>query len=62
MLVDKEAIGPLRLLRRTVSCFGKAKPFNLLTSIMNFHSVQYTKTAGQLVTRLGMCGHSGLAV
>ena len=32
MLVDEEAIGPLRLLKRTMSGFGKAKPFNLLTS------------------------------
>ena len=33
MLVDEEAIGPSRLLKRTVICFGKAKPFYLLTSI-----------------------------
>ena len=26
MFIYKEAIGPLRLLKRTVSCFGKAKP------------------------------------
>ena len=62
MLVDEEAIGPLRLLKRTVSCFGKAKPFNLLTSYRDCHSVWYTKPVGQLVTRLGLCSRSRLAV
>ena len=41
MLVDKEAIGPLRSLKRTVSCFGEAKPFNLLTLVRDCHSVRY---------------------
>ena len=62
MLVDKESIGPLRSLKRTVSCFEKAKPFNILTSIRDCHSVRYIKSVGQLVTRLGMCSRSGLAV
>ena len=33
MLVDKEDIGPSRLLKRTVRCFGKDKQFYLLTPI-----------------------------
>ena len=41
MLVDEEDIGPSRLLKRTVSCFGKAKLFYLLTLIRECHSVQY---------------------
>ena len=60
--VEEEDIGPSRLLKRTVSCFGKAKPFNLLTSIRDCHSVRYTKSVGQLVTRLGLCGCGGLPV
>ena len=62
MLVDKEAIGPSRLLKRTVICFSKAKPFNLLTSIRDCHSVRYTKPVRKLVTRLGLCSCRGLAV
>ena len=61
-MVDEEAIGPSRLLKRTVSCFGKAKPLNQLTSYMDCHSVRYPKPVGQLVTRLGLCCCSGLAV
>ena len=34
--VEEEAIGPLSLLKSTVSCFSKAKPFNILTSIQGF--------------------------
>ena len=62
MLVDEEAIGPSRLLKRNVSCFSKAKPFNLLTSYRDCHSVRYTKPVGQLVTRIGLCSNSSLAV
>ena len=62
MLVDKESIGPSRLLKRNVSCFGKAKQFNLLTSYRYCHSVQYPKPVRQLVTRLGLCSRSSLAV
>ena len=49
-MVEEEAIGTLSLLKRAVSCFGKAKPFNLLTLIRDCHRVRYTKTVGQLVT------------
>ena len=62
MFVDKGAIGPSRLLKKTVKFFGKAKPFNLLTSYRDCHSVRYKKPIEQLVTRLGLCSHSGLAV
>ena len=61
-MVDEEAIGPSRLLKRTVSCFGKAKPFNLPTSIRDCHIARYTKPVVQLATPLGMCSRSGLAV
>ena len=62
MLVDEEAIGPSRLLKRTVSCFGKAKLFNLLTLYRDCHIIRYPKPVGQLVTWLGLCCRSGLAV
>ena len=62
MLVDEEAIGPSRLLKRTVSCFEKSKQFNLLTSYRDCHIVRYPKPIGQLVTRIGLCCRSGLAV
>ena len=61
-LVDKEVRRPSRLLKRTMSCFGNAKPFNLLTSYRDFHSVRYTKPVRQLVTGIGQCSRVGLAV
>ena len=61
-MVEKEAIGPSRLLKRTVSCFGKAKLFNILTSYRDYHRVRYTKPVGQLVNQIGLCSLSGLAV
>ena len=62
MLVDKKAIGTLRLLKMTLSCFGKAKPFNMLTLYRDCHSVRYAKPVRQLVTQIGLCSHSGLAI
>ena len=62
MLFEEEAIRPPHLLKRTVCCFGNAKPFNLLTSYRDFHSVRYTKPIRQLVTRLGLCSRIGFAV
>ena len=40
-LVDEEDTGPSCLLKRTVSCLCKAKPFNQLTSYRDCHSVRY---------------------
>ena len=39
-LFDEETKGPSHLLKRTVSCFGKAKPFNQLTSYRDCHIVR----------------------
>ena len=62
MFVYKESIGPLRLLKRTVSCFGKAKPFYLLTLIQGSTILYSTQSVGQLVPWLGLCSRSGLPV
>ena len=61
-MVDEEAIGPLHSPKRNVCCFGEGKPFYLLTLIQGstiLYGIQYV---GQLVTRLGLCGRSGLPV
>ena len=62
MLVDKDAIGPLRSLKRTVTCFGKGKPFYLLTLIQGSTILYSTQSVGQLVTRLGLCSRIRLPV
>ena len=62
MLVDEDAIGPLHSPKRTMSCFGKGKPFYLLTSIQGSTILYSTQSVGQLVSRLGLCSHSGLPV
>ena len=62
MLVDEEAIGTSRSPKRTVGCFGKGKPFYLLTLIQGSTILYGTQSAGQLVTRLGLCSRSGLPV
>ena len=61
-MVDKEAIGPSRSPKSTVSCFGKAKPFYLLTLTQGSPILYGTQSVGQLVTRLGLCSCSGLTV
>ena len=62
MLVDEEATGPSCSLKMTVSCFGKGKPFYLLTLIQGSTILYGTQSAGQLVTRLGLCSRIGLPV
>ena len=62
MLVDKEAIGPLRSPKRTVRCFGEGKPFYLLTLIQVSTILYGTQSVSQLVTRLGLCSRNGLPV
>ena len=62
MLIDEESIGPLRSPKRTMSCFGKGKAFYLLTLIQGSTILYYTQSVGQLMTRLGLCIHSGLPV
>ena len=60
--VDEEAIGPSRLLKRTMSCFGKGKPLNLLTLTQGSTILSGNQSGRQLATRLGLCSRSGLAV
>ena len=62
MLVDEEAIGTSRSPKRTVSCFGKDKPFYLLTSIQGSNILYGNQSVGQLVSWLGPCSRSGLPV
>ena len=62
MLVDEEAIVPLRSPKRTVRCFGKGKLFYLLTSFQGSTISYDTQSVGQLVTRLGLCSRIGLPV
>ena len=61
-MVDKEAIEPSRSPKRTVCCFGRGKPFYLLTLIQGSTILYGTKPVRQLVTRLGLCIRSGLPV
>ena len=61
-MVDKEAIGTSLSPKRTVCCFGEGKPFYLLTLIQGSSILYGTQSVGQLVTRLGLCSHSGLPV
>ena len=60
--IEEEAIGPSRLLKRTVSCFGKGKPFYLLTLIQGSTIPYGIQSVGQLVTRIGLCSCSDLPV
>ena len=62
MLVGEKAIGPSRSPKMTASCFGKGKPFYLLTLIQGSPILYGTQSIVQLVTRLGLCIHSGLSV
>ena len=61
-LVDEEGIGPSRSSKRTVSFFGKDKPFYLLTLIQGSTILYGTQSVGQLLTRLGLCSCGGLPV
>ena len=61
-MVDKEAVGPSRSPKRTMSCFGKGKPLYLLTLIQGSTILYGTQSVRQLVTRLGLCSRSGLPV
>ena len=54
MLIDEEAIGPSRSPKSTVSCFGKGKPFYLLTLILGSTILYGTQSVVQLVTRIGL--------
>ena len=62
MLVDEEAIGPSCLLKITVSCFGKGKPFYLLTYIQGSTIAYGIQSVVQLVTQLGLFSRSGFPV
>ena len=46
---EEEDIGPSHLLKRTVNCFGKAQPFNLLTSIQGSTIAYGIQSVGQMV-------------
>ena len=62
MLVDKEAIEPSRLPKRTACCLGESKPFYLLTLIQGSTFLYGAQSVRKLVTRLGLCSRSRLPV
>ena len=61
-MVDEEAIGTSRSPKRTVICFGKGKPFYLLTLIQGSTILYGNQSVGQLVTRIGLCSRSSFRV
>ena len=61
-MVDEEAIGPSRSLKRTVRCFGKGKSLYLLTLVQGSTIAYGIQSVGKLVARLGMCSRNGLPV
>ena len=58
----KKTKNPLRSSKRTVCCFGKGIPLNLLTLIQGLAILSGTQSGRQLATRLGMCSCSGFPV
>ena len=60
--MKKKAKETLRLHKRTVCCFGKGKPLSLLTLTQGLTILFGNQSVRQLVTRLGLCSHSGLPV
>ena len=62
VFLTKKTLKTLRSPKRTVYCFGEGKPLNLLTLIQGSTILSGTQSGRQLVTRLGLCSHSGLPV
>ena len=58
----KKTKNPLCSSKRTVCCFGKGIPLNLLTLIQGSSILSGTQSGRQLANRLGLCSHSGLPV
>ena len=61
-MVEEEDVGDFTFAQRTVGCFGKGKPLNLLTLIQGLSILSGTQSGRQLVTWLGLCSRSGLLV